>query len=132
MGVAQACVYLRETRSIQLAEAECDFIHLQYDYNAIALPDYGVEVAVIVDVGVDVGVEVAVEDGVIVGVDDAVAVAVEEGVAVNVAVGGCAPCRVIRGLTHSAKSSWEVPFASTVRTNFTFSPLSGLKSTLAA
>jgi hypothetical protein len=59
-------------------------------------------------VGVAVTVLVLVGVSVIVGV--AVTVAVGGMVVdVNVAVGGCELRRVMRGLTHSAKSSWEEP-----------------------
>ena len=99
-------------------------------YIAIVLAGYGVGVDVLVEVAVKVGVDVAVKVGVNVGVD--VAVAVSDGVVVNVDMGGWALCLVIRGLTHSAKSSCEVPFASTVKINLTFSPLSELRSTFTA
>jgi hypothetical protein len=50
----------------------------------------------------------------------AVAVAVAVAVGVYVAVGGWELRRVMRALTHRAKSSWEEPFARTVRMNLTF------------
>lgn len=78
-----------------------------------------------VTVGVFVRVEVAV--AVKVGVTVAVVVG---GEAVNVAVGGWELWREIRGLIHSAKSSWEEPFARTDRMNLTLSPLNVLRSML--
>ena len=75
--------------------------------------------------GVGVGVAVAVLVG------DAVPVGVEVGgilVDVNVAVGACELWVVMRGLTQSAKYSWEGPFAKIVRMNLTFCPLNELRS----
>lgn len=81
-------------------------------------------VSVTVAVGVSVAVNVAV------GVNVTVGVSVCDGVRVAVAVAGLALCRVMRGFTHSAKSSLDVPFAKTVKMNLTFSPLKLLRSTL--
>ena len=90
---------------------------------ASEISPYGVDVAVAV--GVFEGVEVAV--AVKVGVTVAVVVG---GGAVNVVVGGWELCREMRGLIHSAKSSWEEPFARTDRMNLTLSPLNVLRSIL--
>ena len=80
------------------------------------------------EVGVEVGVEVDV--GVRVVVDVTVTVGVSEGVGVTVAVAGSELCLVMRGVTHKAKSSFDVPFASTVKMNLTFSPFRVLRSML--
>lgn len=93
---------------------------------------YGVAVGVSVGVSVAVGVTVTVgvSDGVEVTVEVGVTVSVCEGVGVNVEVAGSELCRVMRGFTHIAKSSCDVPFARTVKINLTFSPRSALRSTL--
>lgn len=91
------------------------------------IPLYGVDVGVAV--GVSVGVEVCVAVGVAVKVGVGVEVVVG-GAVVGVAVGASELCRAMRGLTQRAKSSCDDPLARTDRMNFTFSPLSVLKSML--
>ena len=85
---------------------------------------YGVAVGVAVAVAVLVAVAVEVEVG------DAVTVAEDWVGGATVIVGGCELCRVMRGLTQSAKSSWELPFVKTVKMNFTRSPRNALRSIL--
>lgn len=102
------------------------------DYGVAVGVSVGVSVGVlvVVAVGVLVGVKVTVGVKVMVGVNVTVGVNVCVGVGVIVAVAGSELWRVMRGFTHSAKSSLEEPFAKTVRMNFTFSPRNALRSTL--
>lgn len=88
---------------------------------------YGVAVAVAVGEAVEVAVGVKVGVAVNVAVGGTTVVG---GTPVNVAVGGWELCRVMRGLIHSAKSSWEEPFARTDRMNLTLSPFRVLRSML--
>src|SRR5690349_1458379 len=93
--------------------------------------DFAVSVGVAVAVNVAVGDEVTVTVGVEVNVGVTVTVAVVVGGAtVNVAVGAWELCRVMRGLIHRAKSSWDEPFARTEKMNLTLSPFSVLRSML--
>lgn len=134
--VEQACLFLRRSGSKQWYWKVRLFCAFQHHYIAIVLTTYGVGVGVSVDVGVVVGVEVDVAVTVTVGVEVTVGVnmmvgvCVMVGVMVAVAVAGLALWRVMRGATQRAKSSCDVPLASTVRMNLTFSPARALRSTL--